>query len=270
MTRARMCIAEPYRAYRDSIAEIPDRFPDHGDTLHSGRNLIKTLTMTSPGLEPIEVAVKAFAVPALPRGFVYAHLRRSKALRSMLNAQKLVQLDIHTPDPVACIECQDSGCLRRSYYVCRYWPHDCDLIALLYRGAPRRPDTRALLHQLARFTIAQHDRGVLHLDYNPGNILVRITGTRFDFALVDLNRLRFAQPDMNDRICGLVRLTTDVEYMAIIGRHYARLHGVDPQDFCRRLERQQQRFSTGRRRMKRPLSLLRRWIRRAEYTSGEC
>ena len=269
MTLPHMYISEPYGAYRDSIAELPDRLLDQGDTLHSGRNLIKTLTMTSPGLEPVEVAVKAFAVPALPRGFVYAHLRQSKALRSMLNAQKLVEFEIQTPDPIACIEYQDSGCLRCSYYVCRYWPHDRDLPALLYGRAPRRLDTGALLHQLTQFTIAQHNRGVLHLDYNPGNILVRTTGTQFDFALVDLNRVRFSPPDMKDRISGLVRLTTVIEYMGIIGRHYARLHGTDPQDFCRRLERAQHRFVTGRCRMKRSLSLLRRWAAKAECTWGE-
>ena len=269
MMQARIWIAQPYRAYRDSIADVPDRFPVHGDTLYTGRNLIKTLSIASPGLEAIEVAVKAFAVPARPRGFVYAHLRRSKALRSMLNAQKLVKFEIPTPDPVASIQYQDFGCLRRSYYICRYWPHDFNLSTLLYHGAARRPDTSALLHQLARFTIAQHDRGVLHLDYNPANILVRTTGAQYHFALVDLNRLRFAQPDMNDRISGLVRLTTDAEYMEIIGRHYAQLHGADPQNFCRRLKREQHRFATGRRRRKRSLALLPKWIRRAEYTQGE-
>ena len=264
MTRPRIRIAEPYEAYRDSIAELPDRFLDQGNTLHVGRNLIKTLTMTSPGLEPVEVVVKTFAVPALPRGYVYAYVRRSKALRSMLHAQKLVQLEIHTPDPIACIEYQNAGCLRCSYYVCRFWPHDYDLTALLYGSAPRRPDTDSLLHQLVRFTIAQHNRGVLHLDYNPGNILARTTGTQFDFALVDLNRLCFAQPDLNDRISGLVRLTTVIEYTGIIGRHYAQLYGTDSQDFCRRLERAQHRFLRGRRRKKQSLSLLRRLMAKTE------
>ena len=257
MTVVRIRIGEPYRAYSGQLGELPRRVDDQGITLHAGRNLIKTMVITSPGRDSIEVAVKAFAVPSRPRGFIYAHLRQSKARRSMTNAQKLVQLGVGTPDPIACIEYHDSGCLRRSYYVCRYWQHDYDLTALLYRGATHGSKTEVLLEQLARFTVAQHDRGVLHRDYNPGNILVRSKGQNFEFSLVDLNRLHFKHLDMRDRMSGLVRLTTVIDYLRIIGRRYARLYGTDPDDFCRRLEDEQFRFLARRRRIKRMVSLLR-------------
>ena len=258
MTAARIRIAEPYRDCRAQIEELPQRLDREGVTLHSGRNLIKRLGIAGPGGEPIEVAVKAFAVPARLRGFVYANLRRSKARRCMINAGKLAELGVGTPDPVASIEYEDHRCLRRSYYVCRHWPHDHDLTALLYRGVPSGADARALLEALAQFTAAQHDRGVLHLDYNPGNILVRSTGDGFELALVDLNRLRFRHPDIGDRICGLARLTTRDDCLRIIGRRYARLCGADPDDFCAWLEAAQRRFTARRRRMKKVLS----WFRR--------
>lgn len=258
MTVTRTCIAEPYRGCRAQIEELPQRLDREGVTLHSGRNLIKQLWIAGSGGEPIEVAVKAFAVPARARGFVYANLRRSKARRCMINARKLAQMGLGTPDPVACIEYVDYRCLRRSYYVCRYWPHDQDLTALLYRGVPSGADAQVLLEALARFTAAQHDRGVLHLDYNPGNILVRSEGDGFEFALVDLNRLRFRYLDIGDRMSGLARLTTKDDCLRIIGRRYARLYGVDPDDFCVGLEAAQRRFVARRRRMKRVLTRFRR------------
>ena len=258
MTVTRMCIAEPYRDCRALIGELPRRIEREGVTLHSGRNLIKRLGIAGPGGEPIEVAVKAFAVPVRVRGFVYANLRRSKARRCMINAEKLARLGVGTPEPVACIEYEDYRCLRRSYYVCRYWPHDYDLTALLYRGVPSGAEARTLLEALAQFTVAQHDGGALHLDYNPGNILVRSTGTGFAFALVDLNRLRFQPLDIGDRLSGLTRLTTRDDCLNIIGQRYARLCGADPDDFCVRLEAAQRRFVTRRRRMKKVLS----WFRR--------
>ena len=257
VTPARLSVAEAYRAYRESIGELPDRLPDEGVTLHAARNLIKTLAISNPGGDSIEVAVKAFAVPARPRGFVYAHLRRSKALRSMLAARRLLELRIRTPDPVACIEFHHAGCLTRSYYVCRHWANDYDLTALLYREDSQGADPEPLLAQLARFTAEQHDRGVQHCDYNPGNILVRSRGAQFEFALVDLNRLRFRRLDLNDRIRGLVRLTTKADYLRIIGQQYAALLGADPDDFCRRLDQEHIRFATARRRMKRSLAWLR-------------
>lgn len=258
VTVARLCIAEPYRDCRAQIEELPRRLDRDGVTLHAGRNLIKRLGIAGPGGEPIDVAVKAFAVPARVRGFVYANLRPSKARRCMVNARKLARLGVGTPEPVASIEYEDFRCLRRSYYVCRHWPHDRDLTALLYRGVPPGSDAQALLEALAEFTAAQHDRGVLHLDYNPGNILVRSESDGFEFALVDLNRLRFRRLDTGDRICGLTRLTTRDDCLRIIGRRYARLCGADPDDFCARLDTAQRRFAARRRRMKRVLSWLRR------------
>ena len=258
MTVFRICVAEPYRDCREQIEELPHRLDREGVTLHSGRNLVKRLGIAGPGREPIEVAVKAFAAPARARGFVYANLRRSKARRCIDNARKLAQLGIGTPDPVACIEYEDYRCLRRSYYVCRHWPHDRDLAALLYRGVPSGSDAQALLEALAQFTAAQHDRGILHLDYNPGNVLVRSEGDGFEFALVDLNRLRFRHLNTGARICGLTRLTTRDDCLRLIGRRYARLCGADPDDFCARLETAQRRFAARRRRMKKLLS----WFRR--------
>ena len=257
MTADRIRISESYRVFGDQIAELPRSLDHRGVVLHRGRNLIKRLSITSSEGESIEVVAKAFAVPTRFRGFVYAHLRHSKALRSLSNAKSLVEKGIETPDPIACIEHHDYGCLRRSHYICRYWHHDHDLTALLYRGVSRGPRTHVLLEQLALFTAAQHDQGVLHLDYNPANILVRARGGGFEFSLVDINRLRFKQLGMDDRLVGLVRLTTIVDYLRIIGRRYAVLYALDPDEFCRRLEVEQARFVTRRRRMKRMMALLR-------------
>ena len=259
MTRVRrMHVREAYRSYGSGIGELHRYRGMQGVTLHSGRNVIRTATLVGPPGDSIEVAVKAFRVPDRLRGFVYARLRPSKARRSMAHAETLLELGIGTPDPVAWIEYENAGCLRESYYICRHWPFDVDLTELLYRRGSLGERTEALLEQLARFTFLQHENGVQHLDYNPGNILVRSRGERFDLVLVDLNRLRFRPLDMDDRIFGLVRLTTSVDYLRIIGREYAGMCGVDPGDFCRRLERVYRRFVARRRIMNRIKSLFRR------------
>ena len=260
MTSVRIRIRDPYRSYGSRIRDLHWALDAGGVTLHSGRNLIRTATISEPSGGSIEVAVKAFRVPARLRGFVYARIRPSKAWRSMAHAERLLELGIGTPDPVACIECEYAGCLRESYYICRYWPPDFDLTGLLYRGGSADGRTEPLLEQLARFTFRQHDKGVLHRDYNPGNILVRTRGESFDFALVDLNRLRFDSLDVDDRISGIVRLTTSIEYLGIIGRQYANLYGVDTASFCRRLEVAYLRFMERRR----TLNRIKSWIRRAD------
>ena len=176
----------------------------------------------------------------------------------MEHAERLLNLGIGTPEPVASIEYVDAGCLRESYYICRYWPSDVDLRGLLYRDDSFGANVESLLERLAGFTLLQHDNGVLHLDYNPGNILVRSSKEGFDFALVDLNRLRFKALAIDDRISALVRLTTSVDHLRTIGRHYAVMHGTDPNRFCRRLESSHLRFLRRTRAMKRLKSRLRR------------
>ena len=254
----RMRIREPYRSYGSGIGELGQCPGGQGVTLHAGRNVISMATLGGPPDEPIEVVVKAFRVPDRLRGFFYARFRPSKARRSMVHAETLLELGIGTPDPVACIEFEQAGCLRESYYICRHWAPDVDLTELLYRRGSLGERTGALLEQLARFTFLQHESGVQHLDYNPGNILVRSRGELFDFVLVDLNRLRFRPMDMDDRVSGLVRLTTSTDYLRSIGKAYADLYGVDTGDFCRRLDAAYRRFVARRRTMSRIKSLIRR------------
>ena len=253
----RMRVREPYRAYASRIGDILPSLGAQGVTVHSGRNLIRKVEIGDPSGESIEVAVKSFRIPDRPRGFVYAHLRPSKARRSMTHAEKLLGLGIGTPDPVASIEYVHAGCLRGSFYLSRYWRSDVDLAGVLYRGESPGDRLDALLEHVARFTFLQHESGVQHLDYNPGNLLVRACGRRFEFALVDLNRLRFNPLGTGERISGLVRLTTSVDYLRIIGRAYAGLYRVDGGEFCRRLEEAYRGFAARRRAVGRIKSLIR-------------
>ena len=257
MNAARTQIGECYQDYRDQIDDLPRRLADQGTILHSGRNVVKRMAIASPGCESLDVAVKAFRIPDRPRGFIYATLRQSKARRCMIFGQKLREMGVSTPDPVACIEYEEFACLRGSYYVSRYWKPDCDLVALLYREAPTELDMNALLGALARFTFLQHERGVVLPDYNPGNILARKREGIFEFSLVDLNRLRFEIPDLEVRIDALIRLATVAEYLEVIGREYAAMYGAEPEGFCRKLERAQLRFRARRRATKRVKSLFR-------------
>lgn len=257
LTPAWMCIRKPYLAYAGHIEKLHQCLGSTGITLHSGRNLVKAVTISAPTGGSIEVVVKSFKVPPWPQRFIYRRIRPSKARRSIEYANKLLEMGINTPEPVASIEYEAAACLRESYYICRHWPADVDLTALLYgRGSPLEASDN-LLEQLARFTSKQHDLGVLHLDYNPGNILTRRSKSDYDFALVDLNRLRFGNLDTDGRLSGLVRLTNSVDYLMILGRAYARCHGADPMSFCRRLERAYNRFWARRRAMNRVKSVIR-------------
>ena len=182
----RFCISEPFMVHCKQISELHKNFYQQGLLLYSGRNTIKKMTIEQAGEEPIEIVVKSFEIPSPIQGFLKANFMQSKARNSIINAERLLDKGILTPDPIASIEQLKLSCIRRSYYICKYWYNNYDLGALLYRGEAQELNTQTLLENLVRFTVQQHDNGILHLDYNPGNILVRAQENRLKFALVDL------------------------------------------------------------------------------------
>ena len=74
----------------------------------------------------------------------------------------------------------------------------------LYRGLSSETNTTVLLEELARFTVEKHNKGINHLDFYPGNILVRFIENKFAFTLVDLNRIKFMSLNRQIRKKGLV------------------------------------------------------------------
>ena len=245
MKSVRIFVTEPFMDYYDQIAEIPASY-QLGRTLQSGRNLITKFKINQNSGKQLDIVVKAFAKPGKIKGFVNANIAQNKAKKSILNAEYLLKLGISTPEPIASIENFKFLCIRESFYVCRFWYHNYNLGDFLYRGVSSGVNTQFLLENLCQFTAEQHNKGILHLDYNPWNILVRVKEDSFNFALVDLNRVRITNLRMQDRIRGLIRLALIPETISIIGSIYAKQIGVDQNAFRLRLLAEHRKFWTKR------------------------
>ena len=48
-----------------------------------------------------------------------------------------------------------------------------------------------VIRQFAKFTVKLHESGVKFDDYSPGNVLIKKDGDKYEFYLVDLNRMSF-------------------------------------------------------------------------------
>ena len=81
----------------------------------------------------------------------------------------------------------------------------------------------------ARYTVALHQAGILHLDYSPGNILIHHNETEgYSFSLVDVNRMQLLTDIDCDTVCrNMCRLCTSQEALAYIMTEYASLRGWD-------------------------------------------
>jgi len=249
-------LIDHYNSYYSQVALLPEIITCKGEILHNERNLIKKITIENDCGKPIPIVVKEFRTPWLLRGYIDLNFRNSKALRSLNNAKRLLELGVKTPDPIGCFEHHEFNCVRQCYYISRFWEHNYELSSLLYQGISYGQNTKKILLELARFTAKQHDCGIMHLDYNPGNILTRIKNDKIDFSLVDLNRLKFTRLGWKDRITGLTRLTLYPDKLRIIGRHYANINETDQDKFCRQLEQAHSQFWKNRTRQKRILSIL--------------
>ena len=112
--------------------------------------------------------------------------------------RRLRSLGVPTPDPVGyAIERTWFGWPRRSLYAAK-WVNDAHTLQDLIIhnndwGEEDRSDQLGdLTLALGRFVATLHDKGVVPKDLTAGNLMVRqLTGGRFEFLLVDYERIRF-------------------------------------------------------------------------------
>ncbi len=219
--KLKIVVAPKYEQLKPLIAAIPDSIAEQGEIIYKDRNTVyRTL------LGENDVTVKSFHVPAFLNRIAYTFIRKGKARRSFENAVELGKLGIGTPEPVAYIEEYEGGLLARSYYICR-----------MFAGSNIRhwetiDHFEDMIRAFAGFILDLHQKGVLHKDFTPGNILFDTDGNgRYRFVLVDINRMKFGVSDRRllYRNFGALNIESEEE-TARVAKEYARLAGLDPEE----------------------------------------
>lgn len=154
--------------------------PDDATLIYKGRNCVYTVPRGGYVLN-----IKAFKVPRFPNSYVYGNIRKSKAQRSMLNAQRLLDMGFDTPAPVAYIE------VRRGLRMCQTYYVSLQIEAENVRDWLTKPDHNMMLPALAAEMVRLHRAGVFHKDFSPGNVLYTVNNGDYHFYLIDLNRMQF-------------------------------------------------------------------------------
>jgi hypothetical protein len=96
---------------------------------------------------------------------------------------------------------------------------------------PEYPDHSTILRQFTRFSFHLHENGIEFLDHSPGNTLIKKNaGGKYDFFLVDLNRMEFHKTmPFELRMKNLCRLTPVKEMVAVMSNEYSKLSGESEQ-----------------------------------------
>jgi len=210
-----------YKDLGDKIKEAISNFDSYTKVLGAAeRNVIKNVIIKGK-----VYTIKSFKTPNFINKVVYRFFRKSKAERSYIYANKLLELGIKTPTPIAYQKQTKLFSFNRSFYVSEFV--DCDLTYRELTTDFSIKDHELILRAFTRFTFKLHQKGVHFLDHSPGNTLIKKEGDTYQFYLVDLNRMEFGSLDFETRIKNFSKLTIHKAMIEVMSNEYARCSGED-------------------------------------------
>ncbi len=206
----------------NDVEEIISAFNKSDELIgNQKRNSIKKISYNNLSLN-----IKSFKKPNLINQFVYGYrIRKSKAERSFEYANKLLNLNVGTPTPVAFLEEKNIFGLSNSYYISEHLEYDLTYRELITNE--NYPNREEILRAFVRFTYILHEKGICFLDHSPGNTLIQITNEGYKFYLVDLNRMKFMKMHFEDRMKNFSRLTSDEKMIEVMSDEYSKLIDMD-------------------------------------------
>lgn len=209
-----------YAAQKEEILALAGKFHEEGDLLVKGsRNIIKTNFLAGE-----KVNIKYFKTPNALNSVVYSWIRPSKAKRSFEYAEYLLQHNILTPFPIAYIEEVTATGLKESFYISKHIEYDLTFRELIHD--PLFPERKTILEQFTEFTYKMHEARVNFLDHSPGNTLIVNKGEgKYDFYLIDLNRMKFEDMGIDARMDNFKKLWPSRTMVKIMAAKYAELSG---------------------------------------------
>ena len=204
---------------KSDILDLVNDFDRSGIELgNQKRNTIKLFNIGKR-----KINIKSFKSPNFINSLIYDTFRKSKAQRSYEYANKLINLGVLTPLPIAYIQNSSFIRLKQSYYISEHLDYD-----FTFREISRDlsfEDSVNALKAFTRFTYNLHEKGIHFLDHSPGNTLIKKDRSGYDFYLVDLNRMEFKQMTLLDRIKNFSRLSHSEDVVKIMSCEYAKCIG---------------------------------------------
>ena len=204
-------------SHESLLLQIKKIFSENGELVYKKRNEIKNITFND-----LVWNVKSFRVPNLLNKVVYTFFRESKAKRSYRYSQKISEF---VPEPLGYVEYYRFGLLNESYFVSKSFHYDLTIREILFDYDPIEKEK--ILKAFAKFSYALHEAGICHLDYSPGNILIKREEAEYVFKIVDINRMQFGEMTIQQRAKNFARVWLKDEDMKTIIKEYTVLASYD-------------------------------------------
>ena len=199
----------------DYLTNIREYFKSSSNSIHKARNELKTVDGR---------VIKSFKKPSFFKSIIYS-LIPSKAKRSYHYSLRLKEF---APKPLGYIEFYENGLLSDSYFVSEEFKYDFTIREVLLDRS--FDDRENILKEFAKFTYKLHEENILHLDYSPGNILIKKEQGEYIFKIVDVNRMKFVYMTKNLRMQNFSKLWISDEDLKIVVKEYSFLYKKDEKD----------------------------------------
>jgi len=220
-------VDDNYKEFEEFTQNIKLHFDKSSNIITKKRNIIKLVDKGDR-----LVVVKSFKIPNFINKFAYRFIRFSKAKRSFLNAKELVKRGVNTPYPISYIEFF-TPLLNESFYICEKFNYDFEIRELFLD--PNFKDRDKILYEFIKFSYELHQKGIYHIDYSPGNVLVKKSSEGYQFSIVDLNRMKFIDFNNDLRFKNLSRFSARDEDTQKIAEIYSKISGIDNDFALKRL-----------------------------------
>lgn len=197
--------------YTDLLKNIRTYFSEANNSIWDKRNKIKVIFFLDK-----DIVMKSFRIPHMINKIAYTFLRDSKAERSYQNSLNILEF---VPKPIGFSEFKKFGLLHDSYFLCEKYEYDFTIREPLTQKDFN--DKELIFKQFAAFTYALHKKGVEHLDYSPGNILIKkIADKVYEFKIIDVNRMKFKVFTQEECLENFSKLWADDEDLITIIKAY--------------------------------------------------
>ena len=237
----------PNERTKDFIKNIKTYFDqEQNHIIYNKRNIIKIIEF-----ENQKYVVKSFKKPHLLNQIVYRFWRDSKAKRSFDNSIHLQRIGVHTPRPIGYIEFPTRFRFLDSFYISVFFDFDFEIRAVFKNKEFK--DRENILKKFIEFTYNLHQKGVHHIDYSPGNILIKKVDNQYIFSIIDVNRMKFLEFDNELRMKSLSKLTKDSNDNAFMARYYSKISKIDEEILIESLKsaiEEEQKYLENKKRLK--------------------
>ena len=237
----------PNERTKDFIKNIKTYFDqEQNHTIYNKRNIIKIIEF-----ENQKYVVKSFKKPHLLNQIVYRFLRDSKAKRSFENSMHLQSIGVNTPKPIGYIEFPTRLRFLESFYISAFFDFDFEIRDVFKNK--EFEDRENILKKFIEFTYKLHKQGVYHIDYSPGNILIKKVDNQYVFSIIDVNRMKFLEFDNELRMKSLSKLTKDSNDNEFMARYYSKISKIDEEILIESLKsaiEEEQKYLDNKKRLK--------------------